>query len=152
MSECIEWTGYRIKGGYGRIKRQGKNLLAHRIAYCEHNGVSLDEIRGLEVRHVCDNPPCVNPAHLVIGTHAENMKDMHERGRNPPTQREKNGRAKLTEEQVAEIRREHISGCRIYGAFALARKYGVDKRQIGRIVNGEQWPENSRHTEQKIIP
>jgi hypothetical protein len=85
-SECWEWQGYRMPNGYGQIgsggdaNRDGRNLLAHRVSWELHHGESVPE--GKVVRHyVCDNPRCVNPAHLRLGTQADNIADMKAKGR-----------------------------------------------------------------------
>ena len=79
--ECWPWTGCRTKRGYGRIAYQGGVENAHRLAWILSGG---DDPSGLEVRHRCDNPPCVNVAHLQLGTHLENMQDIWRRGRGNP--------------------------------------------------------------------
>lgn len=87
--ECWEWTGTRnyLRGGYGTFRESRKSghriFRAHRLAYELTFGSIPD---GLVVRHVCDNPPCVNPLHLLAGTQKENIADMMARGRhNAPT-------------------------------------------------------------------
>ena len=81
-SGCWEWQGFCLANGYGRFGlRAGKIVLAHRFAYEMANGVIPD---GKMILHSCDNPPCVNPAHLSVGTHADNMHDMENRGRRAP--------------------------------------------------------------------
>lgn len=79
--ECWEWKGSRNKYGYGRFTLTDKptvRLLSHRMAYILSTG---EDVRGLVVRHTCDNPPCCNPAHLIPGSLADNVADMHNRGR-----------------------------------------------------------------------
>jgi hypothetical protein len=74
--DCWEWRGNRNNRGYGKL---GK-IYAHRVAYELASGPIPS---GLEVMHSCDNPPCCNPAHLSVGTHADNMQDMARKGRHP---------------------------------------------------------------------
>jgi HNH endonuclease len=78
LGPCWVWTASVNSNGYGKIGVGGKLLAAHRLAYTHFVG-EIPE--GMEIRHHCDNPPCVNPAHLVPGTHGDNMQDMLERGR-----------------------------------------------------------------------
>lgn len=85
--------------GYGVAWFAGKYIGAHRLAYCQHHGLIPADIAGQVVRHRCDNRACVNPHHLELGTHADNMQDMVDRGRQgrPPV---------LTLDQAWAIRRE----------------------------------------------
>lgn len=83
--ECWEWPGQRTIKGYGTVRRVRKdgsgkslNFYVHRLSY-EHFHGPIPE--GLEVMHSCDNPPCANPNHLSVGTHAENLADMRRKGR-----------------------------------------------------------------------
>ena len=76
--ECWIWTASRRGKGYGLVRFRGRNAQAHRASYEMHNGPIPD---GAVVRHKCDNPPCVNPDHLELGTVADNNRDMSERGR-----------------------------------------------------------------------
>lgn len=112
-------------------------LYAHRVAYVEANGLKIEDIDGLVVRHLCDNPPCINPNHLELGTQADNLRDMVDRGRQ--VRGEDSGRAILTAEQVAEIRDRYIPYCRANGARALSRELGVHNTTVSAIVNGENW-------------
>ena len=78
--ECLVWTRYCNKGGYGQIQINGRSWMAHRAAYeVAHGPIPAGKI----VRHSCDNPPCVNPEHLLVGTTADNNRDKAERGRAP---------------------------------------------------------------------
>lgn len=79
--ECIEWP-YGSRNGYGRIWVDGKIKTVTRLVYSLFNKVSEESMKGLVVMHKCDNPPCVNPQHLVLGTHADNVRDMVLKGRN----------------------------------------------------------------------
>ena len=76
--ECWEWAAARNSKGYGSLCVGGKWTMAHRHAYALTHGPIA---KGLVVRHTCDNPPCVNPAHLLLGTYSDNMRDALERGR-----------------------------------------------------------------------
>ena len=84
MHDCIEWTGARSKDGYGnlRLKETGKHVKAHRLAMARIYG--WEAIEGFVVMHLCDNPPCVNPAHLRVRTQKDNMSDMVAKGRQKP--------------------------------------------------------------------
>ena len=109
---------------------KGKKFKAHRLMHELKNGPIP---KGLCVMHTCDNPPCVNPAHLKLGTHHENMLDRMRKGRGGDRTGEKNGRAKLKVAQVRVIRKSKL------GPAALGRKYGVSRNQIWFIRTGKQW-------------
>jgi hypothetical protein len=134
---CIEWSNYRNRQGYGSFKADGKMSLAHRVMYCDYHGVTLDSIRHLVVRHACDNPPCFNPAHLLLGTHADNTRDKMERGRH--ARGERNGQSKLSQHQVAQIRSLYVRGSKEFGIPALAKKYGVGQSTIRKVVLNLRW-------------
>ncbi len=143
-NECWPWTACRTSDGYGQISEgtpSRKMLGAHCVSYEIHNGSIPpgEGYHGTCVCHTCDNPPCVNPAHLFLGTIADDLRDMRKKGRGYTPKREAHGRAKLTEGQVIEIRRDYVKRSRTYGTPALARKYNVSHTAIWDIVRGENW-------------
>ncbi|EKN5964989.1 HNH endonuclease [Yersinia enterocolitica] len=139
--DCTIYAGYINKRGYGQKHICRKPVYAHRIAYCEANGVSLASIKELVVRHKCDNPSCVNPEHLIVGTVADNNLDRARRGRSSNHDRsgERNGMAKLKECDVICIRREYVRGSSDRGLKPLADKYGVSTTMIADIVKRKSW-------------
>lgn len=136
MSACILWKG-RTKKGYGIIVDKQRQYAAHRLAYVLANNLSLQDIAGLVIRHTCDNPLCVNPEHLIPGTHQDNMDDMRVRGRS--TAGSKNPGAILTDEQVSTIRETTIKGDPVNGVRAKALEYDVAKSTISNIINRKRW-------------
>lgn len=124
-SGCWEWQLSRSKRGYGQISvGHQRQAYAHRVSYFVFNGPISE---GLVVRHKCDNPCCVNPEHLEVGTQADNMNDCKERGRlsPPPVARgENNHKTKLSEEALEDILTSNES------AAALGRRYGVSATAI----------------------
>jgi hypothetical protein len=133
MSDCVISTFAKDKAGYARCWFRGKPVLHHRMIYCIAAGVDMDAIAGLSVMHTCDNPGCINPAHLKLGTHADNMRDKKNKGRAP--RGEDAGRAKLTEKQVIEIR----GLASIIQYRLLATQYGVSVPTIKDIVARKIW-------------
>lgn len=131
--DCIEFDGARLRsGGYGALRHEGKVVRAHRLAYCQAHGLQLEQIDGMTVRHKCDNPPCINPSHLELGTHTDNMRDMMKRGRGRQPKGEKNGRATLTDLQAQQIRERQDATCR-----ELGKKFGIHHSQVSRIRSGK---------------
>jgi hypothetical protein len=128
QSGCWEWTAHKDANGYGGIGFSGKKKLAHRVMYELRNGPIPD---GACVCHSCDNPACVNPDHLFLGSHAENMADMASKGRAPKG--ETHVAAKLTEADVLAIRAE--TGTQ----QEIAAKYGISTSQVSRIRLGQTW-------------
>lgn len=112
----------------------------HRIAYCEAHGLHLDDIKGKVVRHTCDNGRCINPEHLLLGTHQDNVQDRVDRDRTPKG--EGHCRAKLTAEQVVEIRRRYKPRCRVNGTRAMGREFNVHQYTISEVVRGVTWQNN----------
>lgn len=136
--DCILWEGAKLgPSGYGVQRYQGSNKLSHRVAYCEANNIPIEEIRGKMVLHLCDNPGCINPKHLILGNHQLNMDHKTERGRNAVGSDV--GSSKLSEEQVLEIKAKYKPHCSINGGRALARIFGVNQTAISAIVTGKSW-------------
>jgi hypothetical protein len=77
--DCWEWNAYRLPNGYGRFNIAGKVRYAHRVSWMMYNRIDIPEDK--ELCHICDNPSCVNPKHLWVGTHSENIKDSYDKGR-----------------------------------------------------------------------
>lgn len=129
---CTEFSGRRTKQGYGQVWFESKKVGAHRKAYVQYHNLTLKDIEGKIVRHTCDNPPCINPEHLVLGTHADNMKDRNIRGR--AAKGSKHGESKLSNEDVLAIRQSvGITLCE------LGEKYGVHHSTISRVKNKRNW-------------
>jgi len=132
--DCWEWQACRNPQGYGLFDIRHKSFLAHRVAWVIAHDVIPD---GIFILHRCDNPPCVNPAHLWLGTHADNKRDSVDKGRHGWACGAANGRAKLRETDVRLIRRLYRRGH--WSQFPLARVYGVSHCTISEIVNGKTW-------------
>lgn len=130
---CWEWTAVKDKDGYGKVKIAGRQKMAHRVSYQLYIGAIPD---GLFCLHHCDNPSCVNPAHLFLGTDADNMQDCLNKGRGARPFGEKHWGAKLTEEQVKTIRARRIDGVR---NTDLAKEYGVAHQTISNVTNHIRW-------------
>lgn len=129
---CWTWSGVRDRKGYGRVRFGGQQRSVHRLI-AEH---FIGPIAGMTVRHTCDNPPCGNPKHLLVGTAAENMADKAARGRAPRGAAHPRPNAKLTPDDVRAIRsavdagRSHVD---------VAREFGVSRPCVSRIVSGVLW-------------
>lgn len=129
---CWLWIGYRDRNGYGKLNYQGGPQLASRISWLLHHG-SIPE--GLCVCHKCDNPQCVNPEHLFVGTHADNMQDMTEKGRAKKRglKGEELHQSKLTEETVRMIRSNEESDA------VIAKKLGISRVTVYDIRKRRSW-------------
>jgi hypothetical protein len=137
--ECWPWIGgfggTRWGGKqYGVFRFEGRTVTAHRVSWIIEHGPIPE---GMRVLHECDNPPCVNPGDLFLGTQRDNIEDMVRKGRNAAVAGERHYRAKLTEEQVVEIRRLRKEHGIAYKA--LAHRFGVCQQTIGWIVTGGTW-------------
>ena len=136
-TDCSLFAGCKTEKGYGRRAVNGKDELAHRVAYCEDRNVPLESIKGLVVRHKCDTPACINPNHLEIGTQAQNVADAVDRNRHAKGDRHPN--AKISWLIAARIRNEYAPRTRDRSMAALATRYGLSKTQIYRILHNEKW-------------
>ena len=137
---CWNWTGC-LDNGYGRFKLNGKKVLAHRLSYVLHHPLTIDLLAGRReicVCHRCDNPRCVNPSHLFLGSMADNNKDREAKGRGKPPKGEKHPFAKLTETQVREIRTRYANGGISHRKLAV--EYGiVSLGAINSIISRQKW-------------
>lgn len=133
-SDCWYWTGSVDALGYGRFAALGENK-AHRASYRLFNGPIP---AGMSVMHKCDTRCCVNPEHLTLGTQADNVRDMVQKGRGKtvPLPGERNPMAKLTAEKVSEIRRRVSAG---ETQKAMCAEFGVSPMTVSRAVRGETW-------------
>lgn len=131
---CWLWIGHTNHFGYGMIKHNYRHLRAHRVSWELHFGKIPD---GLLVCHHCDNPPCVNPEHLFLGTDKDNMGDARKKNRVFMAHGTKSGCAKLTEKQVIEIR--HLYDSKQLNQTQLANRFGVNHRTINYIVLRYTW-------------
>lgn len=131
-SGCWSWVAGKNWDGYGKFRINGKAKLAHRLSYVIHTSEEVPD--GMCVLHRCDNPSCVNPAHLFLGTHQDNMIDKVNKGRG--VKGDRNGRAKLNAKKVLAIRALYKT--RMTYAM-LANKYNVSERTIRYIVRRETW-------------
>jgi len=128
---CWEWQSTRNNSGYGKFWLHGRTDLAHRVSYRIANGPIPN---GHQIRHMCDNPTCVNPRHLLTGTGKQNARDALNRGRYRWGDR--NGRAKLTEDQVCEIKTCWSAG---ESQVSMAKRFRVSRAAIQWILNGKNW-------------
>lgn len=134
-SGCWEWKGNRRNGGYGEVATGQGAAVASRAAYEAWVGPIPD---GQHICHTCDNPPCINPAHLFPGTRRDNMQDATTKGR--LSNGEASHYAKLTEQQVADIRLTYAAGG--VTQREVARMFGTSQANVSLIVRSRTWKLN----------
>jgi hypothetical protein len=136
-SGCWPWTRGRDKDGYGKLAygsmHNRKHVRAHRVVWELFYG---EIIPGHWVLHRCDNPPCVNPMHLWLGTPSQNTRDCLSKNRRRSARGESNGQAKLTAEQVLKIRERYAAGER---RQHIADELGVSWGLVNLIVTRRRW-------------
>lgn len=131
--DCWDWTGTKDDDGYGHLKMSGSSPeAAHRLSYRFAHGAIPE---GLFVCHRCDNPSCVNPAHLFAATHRDNMADMRAKGRQATGMSV--AHPKLTTEQARDIRRIYATTGR--SQRDIAAEFGVHQMTVSRVVRREVW-------------
>lgn len=130
---CWEWRAGRTRGGYGGFAVCRRHIGAHRYAYCVYVGAIP---YGLRVLHRCDNPPCVRPSHLFLGTDKDNVHDCAAKGRRGTLRGEDAVKAKLAADQVLEIRRLIKLGV---ARKEISAKFGISRSNISHIKMGRSW-------------
>jgi hypothetical protein len=139
---CWTWTAYKNRRAYGEFRVGSmtdgtrRMKLAHRYSWELYNGTIPES---LFVLHKCDNPPCVNPEHLFLGTHTDNMRDMIRKGRravSPSMRGESNPNSKLSAEDVFQIRHSLMFGVK---GTVLSSRYGVSNAHISAIKKHKTW-------------
>ncbi len=133
---CWEWAKAIMRTGYGCVRSKNVTLACHRVAWELTNGVITDP--DVCVLHRCDNRKCVRPDHLFIGTRADNVRDMHEKGRGAGqfARGDAHPRSKVTTGQVLQIRARREAGETMP---AIAKDYGISPENVSGITNGHHW-------------
>ena len=130
---CWKWTAASFGRRYGSFWLKGKSRVAHRISFEMFNGpIPLGKI----VCHSCDNPKCVNPAHLWLGTNLENSRDMVQKGRMQDQKGVKGPNAKLSETQVKCIR--HIASLGVHHKY-IGMIFGISRGGVSRVVRKDTY-------------
>ncbi|MDX9896524.1 MAG: HNH endonuclease [Desulfofustis sp.] len=126
---CWDWTASLNANGYGQIKQPGKrvNFIAHRLSYLIHYGAIPD---GMSVCHTCDNPKCVKPSHLFLGSQQENLLDMARKGRSTMHN------AKIDEEKAFAIHKMAAEGM---SQAKIGKAFGIGQQTVWKILRGLRW-------------
>lgn len=138
-NQCWEWTASRDKNGYGYFHPRGikSRIRAHRYSWILAHGEIPD---ALGVLHRCDNPKCVNPTHLFLGTNTDNNADCRNKGRNswgtPDTRGQANGQCRLSEWKVCGIAARWLMGLE---PKEIAKEYNVSVTHAFNITHGKRW-------------
>lgn len=138
---CWPWKGFcGPPMGYGRVRWDGRQYLLHRWS-AEQSGMAIER---KIVRHTCDNPPCCNPAHLLIGSVSDNVADRVSRRRS--ARGSSHGRSRLSEQDVRDIHEKNAKGIT---QVELAKEYGMNYNHINDIIRGKRW---SHFKPESIVP
>lgn len=136
--ECWPWTNYKTKFGYGQMTINYTVYYAHQLAYFIKNG-PYD--MAFMVRHICDNPWCVNPDHMQLGTTQDNTQDKVNRGR------QNRGSTLLTDEELVDIHKMYADGLE---QGVIADKYNLNRSFISRVINGKRLRHQSENVGMKF--
>lgn len=134
IDECWDWSGFKYNG-YGRMNHAlggGGSIGAHRMSYILHNGLIPDE---MTVLHRCDNPPCTNPTHLLLGTNKDNNKDRDAKGRQAVGERI--GTAHLNATKVREMRKVYADGQ--LSMRKVAAQFGANENTVMAVLSKKTW-------------
>lgn len=135
-SGCEEWQSTLNQAGYGKFYFEGRQVVASRVSYLLFKG---DIPRGGWVLHHCDNPKCVNPDHLYLGTAKENARDREARGRGMKGRRRH--RPPHTAELISACRDLHVNG---KSQQAIAKEFGISQPSVSRFIRGTIHPDKER--------